>query len=378
MPNPARQAVVLHVITDLDVGGAEVLLAEIARHRRDPRFRYEVAYFYARSTLPDELRAAGVGLHRLPSRAKFDPRSVIGLARILRRDRVPLLHTHLIQADWAGFLANRLAGRPARHLSTKHNLHYFRDLPRACVAVDRLVNRGIDRHLAVSQAVADFYRRTQRLPAAKLHVLPNGIDAGRFAEPRRDRRAVRQELGLPPAAFVLVTVANVTRQKGHVHLLAAVRRLLPQRPDLHWLVVGGGKLRAELERQVRQAGLERNAHLLGPRLDVPDLLHAADLFVLPSLWEGFGISALEAAAAGMPIVASGVDGLAELFRDGENALLVTPGDPAALAEAIARMADQPELRRRLGAAARERAAAFAIEEVVRRLESHYLALLGAG
>jgi glycosyltransferase involved in cell wall biosynthesis len=199
------------------------------------------------------------------------------------------------------------------------------------------------RTAAISKSVAD------ELLAAEVHpgrvvTIASAVDP-KDQRPHRPRAAVRDELGARPDDFVVLALGALVRRKGFDLLLAAARKI--QRRPLVW-IAGEGPERDELERLI--GGLAGRARLLGRRDDVPDLLDAADVVAVPSRAEGLGVAALEAMAAGRPVVAARVGGLAEVVVDERNGLLVPPEDPSALAAAIQRLEGDPALRARLGAA----------------------------
>ena len=197
--------------------------------------------------------------------------------------------------------------------------------------------------------------RNLRVPcaAAKLDVVHNGIAPVAYSRTKRD--AMRRDLGVSET-FVGIIVARLSGQKGHATLLQSLSSLRGPGVNLLMLIVGDGAQRSELERQAQALSLDdRMVRFLGARSDVDQLLRAADFFVLPSDTEGLPLSVLEAMAHGLPIVASRVGGIPELIEHDEHGLLVPPGDPPALAEAIRTLSADPLLGRRLGDAARARA-----------------------
>ena len=202
-------------------------------------------------------------------------------------------------------------------------------------------------------------------------VIPNGVGAPR---PRRGREATRAALAVEDGRPLLLTVARLFPQKGHGVLLHALHRLRDRPWTAAW--AGDGDLADPLEWGIARLGLSDRIRLLGPRDDVGDLLAAADLFVLPSLFEGHPLSVLEAMHAGTPVVATAAAGTTEAVRDGEEALLVPPGDPAALADAIAAALDDPTGRERRAARALARAQAeFGVERMARETLAVYRAVL---
>jgi glycosyltransferase involved in cell wall biosynthesis len=149
-------------------------------------------------------------------------------------------------------------------------------------------------------------------------------------------------------------VGTLKEVKGHCYMIEAMCELAPRFPDLHLLLVGDGELRASLEAQVANAALDERIHFMGSRSDVADLLAASDLFVLPSLWEGLSMALLEAMATGLPIVASEVSGTVQAIVPGEHGLLIPPGEPQAIVDAIGQLLSDPDRARKMGSAAQAR------------------------
>jgi glycosyltransferase involved in cell wall biosynthesis len=189
----------------------------------------------------------------------------------------------------------------------------------------------VDRFICVSAEAYTSYLQAG-MPAARLCVIRNGIRA-QPAQPDDD--AVRAEFGLPPAARLVLTVARMTEQKGHKHLLDAIPTVIAHEPDAHFIWVGDGPLEGDLRRQAKELGIDdRRLIFAGWRGDVPRLMASSDLFVLPSLFEGLPIVILEAMAAGSAIVGTTVCGTREAIEDEVCGRLVPPANPAALATGI--------------------------------------------
>jgi len=206
-------------------------------------------------------------------------------------------------------------------------------------------------------------------PAGRVHVLPNGIDADRFAR-ARSRGDVRRALDLPPDAAVLLTVGELTDRKNPTLVVEAAARLAARGLAARILFAGEGPERAAVERRARELGLPDRVHLLGFRDDVPDLLAACDVLVHPSRVEGFGYAVAEAMAAGRPVVATAASSLPEIVADGRTGILFPPDDADALADALAVYLGDPGRRARDGQRGRERVLAeFSRERRLDELES---------
>jgi len=350
---------VLNFITELNIGGAERLLAEVLPQLDRAKVEPQVACLHGDAPLAAALEKAGIRVHHLRSAHKFDPRPVWRLARLLEQERIEILHTHLIQADVVGYWAGRLARTPVM-VSTKHNVRYYERQERWLRPLARWVEQRMSAIVAVSSAVAMEYRHARRL-----QVIHNGVDCKKFSP-------------LPlPSHGPVVCVANFTMQKGHRILLEAVARLVPEFPGLQVELAGGGPMRDELLARASWLGLANRVAFLRTVQDVRPVLARASMFVLPALWEGLGLAVLEAMAMGRPVIVTDVDGLREIVTHERDGLVVQSGDVEAVAEAIARLLRDRDLAQRLGAAARARVAEdFAIERMARRLEDFYESLAG--
>jgi glycosyltransferase involved in cell wall biosynthesis len=208
-----------------------------------------------------------------------------------------------------------------------------------------------------------------------MRLIRNGVapDPGADPESLRRRDELRAALKLAPP--VVGAISRLHRQKGVVHLLGAAPDILRRWPEAKIVVVGGGPLERDVRRLAAREGLDRHILILGERPDARDLLSLFDVFVLPSLWEGLPLVLIEAASLGKPIVASAIDGVREVLRDGETGLLVPPAKPAELAAAVVRLLEDRDLAAKLGAAARrEIPPRFTLGRMVGDTQNLYLEL----
>ena len=336
-------------------------MVDVVRRLDPARFESVVCCIQAKGELAAELEGAGITVHcleRMRSK-RFDWRAVRDLARLLRRERIALVHSHLYHANLYGRLAARLAGVPA--VASVHNVYTRSKLHRRLL--NRLLSRGSARVIAVSDDVRRDLVEQDGIDPARVVTIRNGIDLRRV-ETGLSRQEARARLAIPDDALAIGCVGRLEEQKGHRFQLEAAARL---DPDCKIFVVGDGRLRNELEAQARG-----RVTFLGARSDVADILRALDIYVMPSLWEGLSIAMLEAMAAGLPLVISDVSGVAQAFGGEECGIRVPPGDSAALAEAIRALAQDPQRRQRLGEAARRRVRAeFDIEAMIARLSAVY-------
>jgi len=279
-------------------------------------------------------------VHSLPMGGDLDLPMIIRLRRLIQAGHPDLVHLHSrIGADVMGGIAARLSGVPVIHTRRVDNPE-----PRPWVAVKY---RLYDRVVVISEGIRKVLL-AEGLPEAKLRLVRSAVDWAAYARPCA-RRMFSNRLRLPEEALVIGVIAQLIPRKGHGDLLEALPPLMRRHPRLHALFFGQGPLAEPLREQIARAGLEQRVRLVGFRDDLTDLLACLDLVVHPARMEGLGVSLLQAASAGVPIVASRVGGIPEAVRDGENGLLVSPGDTLALREAIDRLITDPELRHTLGA-----------------------------
>ncbi|MFF1908079.1 glycosyltransferase [Kitasatospora sp. NPDC058218] len=367
---------VLWLAKGLGRGGAEQLLLNCARHVDGSRYEVEVAYVLPwKDALAPALTEAGVRVHCLggapgtPGRA--DPRWPLRLRRLLAERRYGLVHTHMpVPATAARLLSYGLGGAGSpRLVHTEHNV-WDRYRP-ATRWANALTYRRNDAVVAVSHAVERTIPAARRRPGAWVHVVHHGPDLAGAPQGPEARAAARAELGLPHDAFVVGTVGNLTPKKDQATLLAAHARLRPHHPRARLVLIGAGPLESRLRAHADELGVTDSVLFAGSRPDVPALLPGLDVFTLSSRQEGLPVALMEAMTSGLPAVVTRVGGMPEVLDDGDQGLLVEPGDPAALAAALGRLADDRELRERLGAAARERAARFDVAGAQRAVEAVY-------
>jgi glycosyltransferase involved in cell wall biosynthesis len=320
--------------------------------------------------LARQLEGSGVAVEPFALERPLSPAAADGIAAALRRHGVHLAHGHEFSMAVYGAWASRLAGLP--HLITMHGGRYYAGHLRRRLAL-RLAVASSGATVAVSSGLAAHLGRDLHVRPSRITVIPNGVRP-RPADPRRP--GLREVLGLGPDHRLLVSVGNLYPVKGHRHLLDALALLAPRHPRLHLAIAGRGHLEGALSARARQHGLARRVHLLGLSSDVPGVLAAADVFVLPSLSEGLPLALLEAMFAGCAIVASDVGDVGAALAHGDAGVLVPAGDSPALAAAIHGLLADPSRARSLGESAARRAASeYGQAQMLRRYGALYGELL---
>jgi glycosyltransferase involved in cell wall biosynthesis len=360
---------VMHVIEDLGVGGLERVVLTICRNIDRSRFEPSVLVLRGSGELEPELAQLGVEVIDIGGApGKGDYFAFRKVAREARKRRIDLFHTHNSLPLFDAFAAARLTGVRA-HVHTDHARH-FPDKLRYMVA-EHVVSYFLDRIVAVSDDTKKNLVHYEKIAPSRITVIPNGIDSERFTQPV-DVAAKRAALGLSSGP-VIGLAARLTEQKGVIYLLQAVAQLREQFPGLQVLLAGTGDQDDNLKRAASQLGIAGAVHFLGMRMDVPELVRAFDVFVIPSIWEGLPMALLESFAAGTPVVASDVGGVGKVIHHRENGSLVPARDPAALAAELAHVLAHPELRRKYAENARRTfEESYSADAMTRRYEAVYL------
>lgn len=332
---------VVHIIGGGEFGGAERHILNLAGAADPGKVELTVCCLFA-APFADIASSAGVRALAVPMRHKADFGVVGKLAALIQDIGAGLVHTHGVRANLLGRLAARQAGK-RKVITTVHSL-LERDYPGLllCLAnswVERATRGWTDHFIAVSRGLKDKLV-AGGVPEEKVTVIYNGIVLDEF-HPPENPGAARAELGFGPETPLVGIVARLHAVKGHRYFLEAAREVLAQRPEVRFLVVGEGPCRSALEEQARVLGIAGQVTFTGFVDDVRPLMAGLDLLVISSLWEGFGLTAVEAMALGVPVVATEVGGLPEVVRHGETGLLVPPANPAALAKSIVWMLEHP-------------------------------------
>jgi glycosyltransferase involved in cell wall biosynthesis len=371
---------VLHLAGSGGWAGGETYLLLLARHLDRQRFRLIVASPEP-GALVDGLRAEGVETHVLNMEPLGSPVPLLRLRRFLSEKRADIVQSHGARANFYARIAGALAAT-GTVVSTVHNSIYDYPIGRVkkglYLACDRLTAPLTDWTLCVAQSHRQELITRCGFRPDRVVTIPNGVDLQRFQPTRYDRR-LRRELDIRDEAPLVGVIGRLTHQKGHIHLFHALPLLLRKFPSLRCLVVGDGELRAELQGLAAKLGLTGHCFFLGVRQDIPLVLAALDVLVMPSLSEGLPYVALEGMAMAKPVVASAVNGVPELIQDGVTGRLVPREDPNALAKAVEEVLADPAAAAMLGQAARRRAEqTYSVERWIGRLESFYERLLTDG
>lgn len=350
---------ILYVIGSLDIGGGERHLSIVTRTLARKGIKVCIYSLAGRGPLHDTLTQGGVSVLVPPiGRDQIGKSSVLRLLRLLLttlhltytmvRVRPAIVHFFLPAAYMVGAVAAWVARAPVRVMS-RRSLNYYQRAYPAVHWIEKKLHRTMDAVLGNSIAVVRQLRDEEGVPEARLGLIYNGVVIPLSFD---DRSAVRSSLGLGDQALVFVIVANLIPYKGHLDLIKAFS-LADDRIGQPWhlLVIGRDDgIESELRTVARQLSIDSKISFFGSRPDVASLMSVSDVGLLSSHQEGFSNTILEGMAAGLPMIVTNVGGNAEAVVDGETGVVVPPHDPQSFAEAIVRIARDPALRQRLGAA----------------------------
>jgi len=349
----------LFIITSLAYGGAETQLVRLATRLKARGWEVRVVSLLPPRAYVEELEATGIPVLSLGIRRKMpDPRPILQLARLIREWRPHIVHSYMVHANLLARLVRLMVPVPILVCSARN----VKERNRLRELLYRLTDPLCDLTTQVCQA------------RHKIRYIPNGVDTAHFKPDSETRVALRRGLGLENL-FVWLAVGRFDPPKDHLNLVRAFARVVAEEPNTALLIAGDGPLRPSVEELVRELRLEGSVRFLGIRRDMPQLMNAADAYVMSSAWEGMANVLLEASATGLPIVATDVGGNGEIVLDGETGFLVPPKDPGKLAQAMLRLMSLPqEERKSMGEKARRYVEDnFALEQIVEHW--HYWAWL---
>lgn len=359
---------VLHVQKVSGIGGSERHLLALLPGLRDRGIEVAMCALVDADgpKFVDALKACDVEVVTCGAGGDGDPRYLARVGRAIHRYEPDLVHTHLIHADLYGQVMARTLGKPA--VSTVHSADsFYRRQPYRTVA--KAVGHLACRTVAISEHVAGYLRELRTVPEERLRVIHYGVDAQRWSGDARERAQARARLDIRSDDFVVGAASRLIPGKGHEFLLDAFETATRTEPHLLLLLAGDGPLKERLRSRAAGLGPGR-ARFLGFLPEIHDFMAACDVVVFPTspdLSEGFGLAALEAHAAGRPVIATRVGSLPEVVIEGTTGLLVEYGDTRQLQEALLALASDTALRHRLGAEGRRRAETmFTLQKMVSR------------
>jgi len=365
----------LHIIDHLGSGGAQEALLSLVKYSDRRRFHVEVAALHGQGHYWESFRRLAAPLHAL-SPHKYIPLYLPRLLHLLQTGKFDLIHCHLTASNLIAKPLAAILGVPLIFNYDQNDM--VRTQHKTRLLLDRLANLLTDHIIAVSASTRDFLIQQEGVPADKITIIYNGVDLERFhTAPDSSTRATwRQARGLPADTPLVAGVGRLRRQKNFPLFLRVAREVLREMPQAAFVIAGEGPDRQDLEILARDLGIASQVHFLGYVSDMTELYAGVDVLLMTSHAEGTPLTVLEAMAMGVPVVATRVDGMAEVLEDGVDAYLVSPGDLAALAHRTCRLLQDRALARRFTQAGREKVRhRYSAVSMTQQLENIYLKFL---
>jgi glycosyltransferase involved in cell wall biosynthesis len=370
MRTSAKKLTVMHLIPAIPRGGgAEHLLLDICRSVDKGRYSIIVAFWGERDDLRADMEAAGASVIRLRWNRVLSWGALRSLIGVLKEKRVDVLHTHFMDSDLLGAWAALAAGIPM--IAHVHSYPFPQNGRQAWRY--RMMSPLMKRIIAVSDHVKRFVMAKSGIGNDKCVVVPNGVDVARFRAnvPSEKKDALKRAWGIAPGDIVVGTVTRFEADKSVDTLLRGVPLILKQCPLARIVIVGHGLLEDRLKALSQELGIAAHVVFAGRQDDIPLCLSVMDVFVMTAVEEAFGLSLLEAMAAGRPVAAANAAALPDLVADGVQGLLFTPGDEKALAKAVTRMIEDRPAAGQMALAGMRRADELTSQAMVKRLEGLY-------
>ena len=359
----------LYIITSLGLGGAEKLLLYYLKNLDKDKYSFYVCCFREK---PDDLipeMSEFAQIINLKVKNKYNPIVIVSILKLIREISPDIIHTHLFQPRVYATIAHIFSKRPVL-ITQKHSIvnpkkhHFF-------ILFEMISIWMNDKVIAISESVKKSLKKYELIPENKILVLPNCIDYKKFQN-KTERKIIHNK-----KEIVIGTVGRLEIEKGIKYLLLAMKIILTRFPSARLEIIGDGSQYKVLKEFSKKLGISNSVIFFGKFANVIPFYDKMDIFVLPSILEGFGIVLLEAMASEVPVIATDVDGIKEVVIDGECGVLVPPKNPEAIANSVTRLIENPQLTKKIVEKGLIRAQLFDVQEHVMKLDSLYTNLLGA-
>ncbi len=358
---------ILYLIHTQEPGGAEKMVIELVSNLDKDKF-YPIVCLAKEGWLYEKLKKRNIKIKVIKTERRFDLLWSLKIASFVKNNKIHLIHSHLLDSNFYGAIASLLSSCP--QVATEHGeVHYLKE--------PKILFKYLFTNLIAKKIVAVSKSTKERLKQIKCNnvmVIYNGLNLSVF-QSRISKPEVRRKLNIPEEAIVVICIANLHQIKGQDVLLKSFSLIYQKFPNLYVLLVGKGKEEENLKRKAEIMRVKDRVYFLGIREDIPELLAASDIFVLPSFSEAFPVSLLEAMASGIPVIATKVGGIPEMIEEKKSGFLVSPGSPYELAEKISALAEDERLRKSMGSYGKKIVKKFSIDIMTSKYEKLYLSIL---
>jgi len=381
---------VAHLIYNFDIerggGGITRFAIELCRKLDQSLFDGMIFALWDSGTLSeknriDELKSEGIRVEFLTNWNKNTPyRSFFNATNVLSSlsisERIDILHSHSEFSDIAALFVKIFAKKIhiIRTVQYGFSTEWRKRPIRRLLLTNFLYPIYFDIEIGVNTSITERLNRRSlaQLSAKKAITIHNGIPLEKFGRANTDIHEMKSTIGIHDDNLVIGTVGRLEEQKGYRYFVDAACIVLQNYPDVHFIIIGEGDLKHELESHTQDLGIAQNIHFTGARNDIPELYACMDIFVSASLWEGLPNVLLESIASNIPVVATDIPGTREVIRHGFNGLLAQPADDASLAKGMITMIESPHLRQTFTMNARDILSGFSIERISKQYEAVYL------
>lgn len=361
---------ILHVIDSLHLGGAQEVVMTLASRGDSTRFSHEVATMHGHGVYWERMARLGIPLHSL-SPKKFLPMYAASLPALLLAARFDVVHCHLVASN---IVAKPVAAalRVPVILNHDHTNDDYRANDRARLLLDTWSNRFATHLIAVSDSCRKFLIEREGIPSNRITLIQNAIDTRHFSPESGSQAEARKSFGIPQGVPLVAGVGRLNPQKNFVLFIKVAQEVLKVHPDARFLIAGEGPEETLLRSAAAKAGLTERLQFAGYVADTRQVYLAADALLMPSLFEGLPMTLLEAMSMRLPVVASALDGIAEVVENGKDGFLAPSGETETFAGHVCAILSDPALARRVGeSASRKIAEKFSCERMCREVEAIY-------
>ena len=370
----AKRIKILYLITGLKTGGAEIVLYNLVKNINKKKIETVVVSIIPIAEIGKKIQNSGIRVLSLNAKFKYNPFIFFKLISILKKEKPQILHSFLFHSILLGRIVGRICKVPII-ISSIHSEYIGGFLRNRLLQITDSLDDVVT---IVSQKASETMLKSKTASANKLLVIYNGIDLNKFIfQDKKARKEIRKELNLEKDDKVLISIGRLFKAKGYPYLIEAIKILKSKYPDIKLLIIGEGEEKNKLETQTRELNLEKNIFFLGRKENVSNCLNASDIFILASLWEGFGLAIVEAMACGLPVITTNVGGIPEIIQDKISGLLVDPKDSEILAQKIDYLLNlDADSRERLILKGRKIVEQkFSLEKMITKYEELYYKLL---
>jgi len=365
---------VMQVLHTLEIGGAEKLAYDIAK-KFDPSFKFSFFCLDNLGYLSDVIRKEGGNTYCFGRKEGWDFSLIKKFASLLTENEVDIVHAHQYTPYFYSVIASVFSKRKTKVIFTEHGRHQPDKVRPKRVVFNKIFQCFTSRFTGVAKFSKDSLVEFEKIPASKIDVIYNGIDLENFPK-HFSKPGVRKKLNFNIDDKLIGIIARLDPIKDHNSLITAVSLIKDKFKNCKLLIVGDGPTRDELEKQTDSLNLRNNVIFLGMRTDVPELLMALDVFVLPSIMEATSVTLLEAMSASLPVIATKVGGNKEIVIDGSTGILVEPHTPEQIAGTLTKLLEDTPYAKNMGLAGRLRIEQhFTFQKMIDQYKNLYLEIL---